>query len=216
MISFKEALKKAKEEKKTITFCREYDSAYLFGLQNRDSKGTGQHLVILKDNGSIISSENYFKEYNPVLIKKDIIEEIETEKKLKTENRQRKVFVFILEVIAGFIVIQISSGIASLLGMIPIPIVGFVLLIIEYVIMYIFIRLILRKRIYLFENKKVFSTLFCVIATLVLMGIELFKTVAGVGILLGIVGYASVTEVFGWFVFITSKLFGKRMQQNKT
>ncbi len=57
MITYDEALKKAKELKPTIDNCTEYENGYVFGCKYDDNYEGGNHTpcVILKENGKAVA-----------------------------------------------------------------------------------------------------------------------------------------------------------------
>lgn len=61
MISYEEALKKAKELKENIDACDEYDTAYLFKARSEEySFGGDGACVILKDSGKAINQLEFY------------------------------------------------------------------------------------------------------------------------------------------------------------
>lgn len=70
MISYDEALKKAKELKSNIDACDEYDVAYLFKARSEEyCIGGDGPCVILKDNGRAINQLEFFENYEHEHIK---------------------------------------------------------------------------------------------------------------------------------------------------
>jgi hypothetical protein len=65
MISYEEALKKAKGLKESIDKCYEYDSAYMFASsEDKRSIGGDGPCVILKESGEAISRTHFFEFYD--------------------------------------------------------------------------------------------------------------------------------------------------------
>ena len=64
MISYEDALKKAKELKPNIDACDEYDSAYMFKARSEEfTIGGCSPCVILKESGRAINQLEYFDNY---------------------------------------------------------------------------------------------------------------------------------------------------------
>lgn len=70
MITYDEALSKAKELKKDIDFCVEYSDAYMFGLKSEENEIGGNPCIILKETGKAINIVEYFDEYDAKEIKR--------------------------------------------------------------------------------------------------------------------------------------------------
>ncbi|MDO4439092.1 MAG: hypothetical protein Q4B86_06590 [Eubacteriales bacterium] len=70
MISYETALKTAKELKKNIDKCIEYDSAYMFtSKEDEGSIGGSGPCVILKDSGKAINQTYYYDTYKAEFIR---------------------------------------------------------------------------------------------------------------------------------------------------
>lgn len=65
MITFEEALSKAKELKSNIDYCVEYNNAYLFGARSEEYDIGAEACIILKDGGKAIDAVTFFDDYNP-------------------------------------------------------------------------------------------------------------------------------------------------------
>ena len=64
MITYKEALKSAKNLKHRIDYCVEYSDGYLFGWKNNDNfVGENGPCVILKANGNEVNVIEYYSDY---------------------------------------------------------------------------------------------------------------------------------------------------------
>ena len=59
MMNFEEAKKKAKELRKDIDYCQEYEDAYIFSKKDDNSFGGQGPVVILKENGKAINMVAY-------------------------------------------------------------------------------------------------------------------------------------------------------------
>jgi hypothetical protein len=60
MITYEEALKKAKALKTNINYCIEYEDAYTFSCENeQENNGGDSPVVVLKDTGRAISMIAY-------------------------------------------------------------------------------------------------------------------------------------------------------------
>lgn len=65
MLTFEEALEKAKALKKGIDACEEYDIAYLFKRKaDRFNIGGDGACIILKDNGRAINQTEFYECYD--------------------------------------------------------------------------------------------------------------------------------------------------------
>lgn len=64
MITYDEALAKARELKKNIDYCVEYNDAYMFGERREEYEIGGNPCIILKESGKAIDIVAYFDDYD--------------------------------------------------------------------------------------------------------------------------------------------------------
>lgn len=64
MISFDEALKKARELKSNIDYCIEYNDAWLFGCRDEFHVIGATPVIVLKENGKAIDAVTYYDNYD--------------------------------------------------------------------------------------------------------------------------------------------------------
>lgn len=70
MLSYDEALKKAKEKKSQINRCQEYENAFVFSYDSgTDSEGGEVPIAIIKESGEALNFIVYATQYEHKLVK---------------------------------------------------------------------------------------------------------------------------------------------------
>ena len=65
MVTFEEALEKARSIEKVVNGCIEYDKGYLFFDENYDGDGGDDGVVIVKEDGKAIGFVSFLCNYHP-------------------------------------------------------------------------------------------------------------------------------------------------------
>lgn len=233
MISYEQALEKALKVKSNVDCCVEYDTAFRFGVKKEESEIGADPCIILKKTGEIIPIDDYFNDYSPVVIKNDLMAEkkqeeqrrIAEEKRKEDEEKRRiakekweasgnadrvKKIVKIIFLFFGInVVIHTTAAFAALFGLIPIPIIGFILLMPFLLLMY-FLTSIMVGCNFLVWLKHFFF--FILIAIFGHSFLDILKVIVGYGNLAAIVGFPIMVELMGWIN--VAILFGCKLLYN--